>query len=533
MKAQGGLTVGRGATPDSAWTLSHALSGGGGILTGGDTVWLLGGTYTGTFSATLTNSSGTPIVFRQQRGETAKLVQNGGFGQSTTPSLTVQPQATWIEFWDFEITNTSTTQRSDSGGSSHEWVPHAIWNKASHTKFVNLILHDVGHAFLNDPTASDVMISGCIIYNNGWQRPNPPGDLAEIDGHGLYLRNNSTTEYVVASDNIIFNQFGYGIHVYTNATEGLLNRIRLSGNVLFNNGSMTRFGTNANLGNLGEPVAQNQIIEFNRLFFSTQTALNAAPNDGQQLAVGRNLAYGTSSPGTSTRNANYAIGGNPIVEPGSGWTTQGSDITSAVPFEEKVFPARVTAADNKRANIVVFTPSLKATIQADVTGFLVAGDQYTVRNAQQFSTIIKSDTYSGTGTISFSNAGVAAQGSVGTPTLRWPVTTGPLFNVFVVARTPAPPLVATTFTAPSFMNSGQTCNLYASSTGGVSPITYTWSFVGSAVVGYSPQNGVFLAAAQGSSGYSDITVTARDAVGSEKEATKRITIDNWTTYFCN
>src|SRR3954469_11771760 len=56
---------------DHPWTLSFALSGAGGRIQPGDTVWMHGGTYRGAFVATVAGTSGHPVVIRQYPGERA------------------------------------------------------------------------------------------------------------------------------------------------------------------------------------------------------------------------------------------------------------------------------------------------------------------------------------------------------------------------------------------------------------------------------------------------------------------------------
>ena len=61
----------------------------------------------------------------------------------------------------------------------------------------------------------------------------------------IYLRSN--TGPVMARDNIMFNQFGYGVHVFTNPGQGQLNNIRLEGNVSFNNGTLSNNSSSSNI----------------------------------------------------------------------------------------------------------------------------------------------------------------------------------------------------------------------------------------------------------------------------------------------
>jgi hypothetical protein len=309
-----GASGGNGATPETAWNLSWAMNQSNSVLTAGDTVWLLEGTYRGAFTVQKGGQPSQPIVFRQWPGARVVIDRAGGIpGTAQTPS-TLTLDAEWVELWDFEVTNSSPQERKDpiatSNGDlvSHWWVPNSVYIKRSHAKVVNLTIHDGGQAIAKEPGAFDIVVSGCIIYNNGWERPNVSGSISKTDGHGLYLRNDGP-DALIAADNIVFNQFGYGIHVYTNNGEGFLRNITLSNNVSFNNGTLSQFGTQANLGNLGQPSSENMTIESNRLYFSPS---------GLNPAAAVNLAYGNTS-GASSRNANYIVGGTPRTTEGTGW----------------------------------------------------------------------------------------------------------------------------------------------------------------------------------------------------------------------
>src|SRR5207247_9576643 len=98
-----------------------------------------------------------------------------------------------------------------------------------HLKFINLIVHDGGIGFYTYPEQTDIEIYGCLIYNNGWQQP----DFG--NGHGIYAKSSAGPVYL--RDNIVFNQFGYGIHIYANAGSGGGTNIHVEGNGHFNNGA--------------------------------------------------------------------------------------------------------------------------------------------------------------------------------------------------------------------------------------------------------------------------------------------------------
>jgi len=76
----------------------------------------------------------------------------------------------------------------------------------------------------------DIEIYGCLAYNNGWQ------ESIFGNGHGIYAK--STSGPVYLRDNILFNQFGYGLHIYTIAGPDGLTNLHAEGNVSFNNGAV-------------------------------------------------------------------------------------------------------------------------------------------------------------------------------------------------------------------------------------------------------------------------------------------------------
>src|ERR1041385_2502986 len=153
--------------------------------------------------------------------------------------------------------------RVTTDSTTRDWRPDVVANFASHTKYINLVVHDGGVAFYNESDYADVEITGCLIYNNGWQSPRFG------DGHALYLR--SLAGPVVARDNIMFNQFGYGMHVYTDSAVGGLAGITLDGNVSFNNGSPSLQYAGSNNANLliggGMPVTASTVRN-NMTYFS-------------------------------------------------------------------------------------------------------------------------------------------------------------------------------------------------------------------------------------------------------------------------
>jgi hypothetical protein len=464
------VSSGNGADSASAWDLQFAFSGANGILTPGDTVWLLGGNYDtpNGYTVSVGGSGATqPVVFKQLSGRIAILRRtNAGFDVGGE-ALHVTSAAQWTQFWDFEITTTNTA-RSTAVVTSK--LPDVVWNAASNTKFINLVIHDGGVAFLNEgadnntPAPVNVLVSGCIIYNHGWDAPD------RGHGHGLYLKGNTSPD-VVAADNVIFNGFGYGIQIYSDHPSSLTNNIEAKGNVLFNNGILASpsHGTSANLGNLGQFPGNSLLFERNMLYFSPT------------IGAGRNLVYreiGLTGDdvdpvgSNNVRRLNYIVGGTPPFEGGSsadGWTfAQGEDdFTAAAPSGTTYF-VRTTAGDPNRANVVVYSDQGgNPNLTVDLSGFLNIDDQYERRNAQNFGYLLERTTYSGP--IIFQLGGVNPPTPNGTPG-RAPVVTGPAFNVFVVTKIPS--WSGVNLSGPTSLHQSETGVYHASVTGGLSPFSY-------------------------------------------------------------
>src|SRR4029077_1876041 len=156
---------------------------------------------------------------------------------------------------------------------------------APHIKFINLIVHDGGPGFYTWSAYPDIEIYGTIIYNIGYQGSD------RGHGHAMYLKNDVGP--VVARDNVMFNQYGYGIHAYTNSGDGLLNGISLIGNVSFNSGTLANTGTSANMGNLGQPAAnQMQMIDNMTYFSPGLTGSNWVVGSGDGLTATGNYVVG-------------------------------------------------------------------------------------------------------------------------------------------------------------------------------------------------------------------------------------------------
>lgn len=217
------LVVGNGSSVNP-WQLQTALNHPVSV-NGGDTIFLRGGTYTGNFTSSLTGASNNYITVMSMPGEWAVLSDTRQFASGSCLRI----NGSWCIYRDFEIQNTNSTRTSIDKDT---FRPMGIECEADHTKIINLVIHDTGHGIGFWKGASNSEIYGNIIYNCGIQ--NSPG-VYSTHGHGLYTQND--TGYKIIKHNIIFDQFGFGIHGYPNP--GNINNYTLEGNVVFNSGILT------------------------------------------------------------------------------------------------------------------------------------------------------------------------------------------------------------------------------------------------------------------------------------------------------
>jgi len=236
----------------------------------------------------------------------------------------------------------------------------------------------------------------------------------------MYLKNDVGP--LVVRDNILFNSYGYGIHAYTNTGDGLLNGIHLEGNVSFNSGTLSAQGTSGNIGNLGQPPANNMAMIDNMTFFS--------PGIG-----GSNWLLGSGDGLTAT--GNYVVGGTGMSE--GTWTnaiiTGNTVITSGTKPTQPLVFVRPNAYEPGRANVIIYNWSRQAAVSVDLSSVLSVGRRYEVRNVQDlFGAPVASGTFGG-GTLSFPMAGITPPTPIGLTSSPSPVT-GPDFNVFLVTTLP-------------------------------------------------------------------------------------------------
>jgi hypothetical protein len=445
------------------WDLQTALNGGALQIHPGETVWLRGGTYSGSFTSRLAGDPSKPIIVRQYPLEHATLEGN----------LSVFGHDVW--FWGFELMNPNPTGATSNG----------INSRAPRVKYINLVIHDANSSGIGFHDGADLVpapdgeVYGSIIYNNGTLNNNH---------HGVYVDNNVGAKSV--RDNIVFNNWAFGIQVYATGPNQYLNNITVDGNIVFNNSRIGgAFDGEFIIGGSGVPVVGGVLTNnytFNgdgRLaadvgwyYSSANTDIRVTGNyfvgglemdDWSTAVVTNNTIYATTiavpqasgvlfsrgSISTHTYSGNIFYGDstvlgwghNPAKGPGSisrtnfaswksltGWTNPGQ-FAGGVPPDLVV--VRPNAYETGRANIAIYNWSKAAIVPVDVSGVLTQGQKYVLLNVLNFyGTPVLAGTYQG-GSLQVPMTVVASPAPLGRG--QSGPAPGPTFNAFVLIVQPS------------------------------------------------------------------------------------------------
>jgi hypothetical protein len=388
------------------WQLQTALYQPSSVVHPGDTIWLRGGTYSGSFSSGLVGTSANPIIVRQYPGERA-TIDGASSGSST---LWINGSYTW--FWGFEVTN-SLTNRPNVAFSR----PPGLTVKGPNTRFINMIVHDTGQGFGWWMEAPDSEITGCLIYYNGNHH---------LD-HGIYTQNQNGGKLV--ADSIIFNNYGHGIQAYGTDT-AFLNNYTFQGVTSFNNGLLSTGTSQRNLLIGGSNPANNPKILNNMIY---QVGPGDTDFDMGYVGGGCTNATVTANRVTNTDFVNclpVSMTGNTFYGSISGFTQSQypSNTYNQNPTGTWIY-VRPNPYEAGRGNITVYNWNSASSVNVDISSVVPVGAAFEIRNATDFfNAPVLTGTYAG-GTVSLPMTGLSMAAPVGFLT---PAAPGPKFNVFVI-----------------------------------------------------------------------------------------------------
>jgi hypothetical protein len=264
---------------------------------------------------------------------------------------------------------------------------------------INEVFHDLPGLGLWTP-ATGAEMNGCLMYHMGWSAPD------RGHGHGLYVQNDTPAK--VIKDCIIFDNFGWGIHAYTE--NGKIDNIVLDGCVCFGAGSL--YGENYNNILVGGLQVANNITIRNCMTYG---------------AGGVNVGYVAGADNVTLENNYFADGITKVNV--TNLTETGNYYGPAV--GNQVF-LRPNDNDANRANLVIYNQAQADTIEVDVSAIFGASGTVQARNVQDYFVDIQTLTITA-GVITINMQ--AANRTVATP-VQWtaPATTFPQFGCFVLVK---------------------------------------------------------------------------------------------------
>lgn len=346
-----GTVAGNGSAAQPL-SLAHALSRSSPVLPG-DTLWLHGGTYTGTFISELRGTAAAPITVRQAPGERATI--DSGASAIGVPTLYIS--GAFTTYRGFEVMSSNGLRVIADGGSQPASLRRGMGVDVHgpHTRLIDLIVHDLADGIGLWADAEGAEAYGNLVYYNGWSG----ADRAH--GHGIYTQNQAGVRRI--ADNIIFSQFSHGIHAYGSSAAPLDN-IELSGNVVFNNGVLDAryFDRNILLG--GQRAAAAPVLEDNYTYYTPGLRHGGENNVGYNggctgLVARGNYFAGHERGGTPLRLSERCSGvvtGNVFygaLEPKIAEQYPDNVYTTARPTGLRVF-VRPHRHDPTRAHIVIY-----------------------------------------------------------------------------------------------------------------------------------------------------------------------------------
>jgi hypothetical protein len=430
------------------WDLQTALNHPS-VVRPGDTIWLRGGDYrpldssSPGFKSNLGGSTDRPIVVRQFPGERSTLHEVASFTGSDgvrETILYVFGSNTW--FWGFEVAGSCKKRVIPVSGSdptpSRLPLPSGVEVAGPDIKLINLAVHDARGGLGLWAAATNCETYGCIVYNNGWAAPD------RGHGHGIYTQNLNGTKKLTA--NIVFNNFGMGIHGYT--VNSFLQNFDIEKNAIFNNahfvappnvdtGEQILFGGGTTIKNLklvenylyqsldlhGPILAPDYSAISNCDVTIAGNYIAGGSGGGNYLVSARsydsvvftnNTLYSTNgcllrlqtAPGYTVDDNAYYGNENHNFRAGSwqygfdGWQQATGFDSHSRYFQDIRPPDKIVVIPNayekKRAHVIVYNWSKASSVLADVSAVLNDGDTYEVRNAQDyFAAPVLAGTYRG------------------------------------------------------------------------------------------------------------------------------------------
>jgi len=436
--ASGGLTTGTAADSAHGWTLAWSLSSSNTTLVPGDTVWIHAGTYNGTFTATKSGTSGSPIIYRVRPGQRATI----DAGSPYTAQATLGINAAYVWVWGLEIMSSATTKAGgDETYGNYSWPDNIAQPEGvvflptdgsvdiPGVKIIRCIVHDTKQGISHWKGGRYSEVTDCVFYD-GWYDTN-----GDAHGHNWYIQTQPMNGTVKFINNVNERSYDNAFQVYGSATT-YGDSVYVDNNIFSQCGSNVGIGNGRNgffgPGNLGYDDFFRGNVSYTDMSINLLVCSGNGTPGTDRFTMTGNLLWGQGSTLTFQFNTSPTITANKIFYgggapesslPGNTWTTSKPstwDTTIIHPFTYE-----------KGANIVVLNSAGASTRSVNFSGFLSAGDTYTVIDAQNYyGTPIASGTYTG-GTVSIPLTGKSLPAVIGNDPRQYHHTSSE-FNVFVV-----------------------------------------------------------------------------------------------------
>jgi len=414
------------------WSLQHALDHPDSVQPG-DTIWLAGGKYIGSFTCQLKGAEGEPIHVRAESGQRVTLANDD--------RVLDIAESHYVYFWDLEITSTENNRDPQNPDKSAYGVRINQGEPSHDIKFINMVIHDMpaqGFGFWQANSNSEIY--GSLIFFNG---------ITQLD-HGIYVHNTDGEKRIV--DNIIFDNASHGIHAYGEKDYQQLNNIIIEGNTVFDNGSI---GVQTKTGKVGMykrnilmgglVIAKNPVIKENYTYFpstsSTGESFNLGYRAGTENAVVEDNYFAGGAVSFVGVNAGVKVVQNTMLGQRlaaiQGLTLGQNDFLLGTPNGPKIF-VRPNKYEPGRANITVYNWEKAPNVVLSSSDLqevqIQKGDQYELRNVQDYYNDIITGTYDGQQIdIPMTGRGVAQPLGLSFK----PDSTFPEFGAFVLVVVPA------------------------------------------------------------------------------------------------
>lgn len=336
-------------SPDRPWDLQTALNNGL-LIQPGDTVWLHGGTYRGSFESNLSGTASAPVVVRSYPGEWA-IIDNGG---TNNLALFLKGAYTW--FWGMEIANSNPDPPREEAGVN--------FASSEGNKLINVIIHDEGSNGINPYSqATNAEVYGCIVYYSGRF-----SDPEHMNAYAIYGQNIAPSTKKV-SDNFLFNSFGIFQAHMAGSSSARIDNFTFEGNVFF--------GHTLNNGNNVIALLGN---------FETGAGKNLNPQWRFNVLYRADLWLGYNGDGVDSAVVvdNVFFRGDYEGNPFNTYSMMSGNEFFLSKDTVIVRPDRYAdAREPRKANIVVLNARRSPTVRVDLpAGLLIAGERYQVRDVQ-------------------------------------------------------------------------------------------------------------------------------------------------------